>query len=88
MDLKRLERDYWQPGEAVSGVSTTLTSPEADLLFLHSGLSFLAIAFDSIFVVQHFVLYKNSTLTLLDTVTPGEENERRPLLGGDEERAV
>lgn len=57
---------------------------------LCSGLSFLAIGFDSIFVLQHFVFYRHSTLTLLNTVEPSsqEEDERRPLLGADEERAA
>lgn len=60
-----------------------------------SGLSFLAIGFDTFFAVQHFVLYRHSTVTLFSSDVQSEqrgpeEDERSPLLGdggGDEERA-
>ncbi|ORY64603.1 PQ loop repeat-domain-containing protein [Leucosporidium creatinivorum] len=89
LSLIQLVLDSW-----VSGDWKGITGNPGKL-----GLSFLAIGFDSLFLLQHYVWYKDSTLTLLDTVDPhrpasttgdGEENERRPLLGAEVggERAV
>lgn len=41
----------------------------------NSGLSLLALGFDGVFLVQHFVLYRDSTWTLLDDVRDEVEDE-------------
>jgi hypothetical protein len=50
------------------------------LLPADRGLSFLSIAFDVVFVVQHYVLYRESRSSLLSAVEEGEGERGRLLV--------